>query len=84
MSSIAIFLDSISHGTGGTLTIAGNVFVEGAEEPLNWSVAVSFNALAATVNAAIKDKAIEVVESETEFTVGLLDKKNLYSGAVGL
>jgi hypothetical protein len=84
MASISIFLDSIGHGTGGTVRLSGTVLVDGGEDPLSWEVYVSFTALAASINDAIKTAAIEVVEAETEFTVGVLDKKTLYSGAVGL
>lgn len=49
----------------------------------NFAVQVSPSALAATINAAVKDAAIARVEAEG-YTVGVLDKKNIFGGAVGL
>lgn len=52
-------------------------------ESMEWTATASPGALAATVNAAIKDAAIAVAVA-AGFTVGVLDKKTLLGGAIGL
>lgn len=85
MASIAIFVDSMHYGTGGTLAVIGTTFVEGgADSPVPFEAYVAFDALPAVQHAAIIDAAVTAVEAETEFEVDALDTKTVYGGPSGL
>lgn len=81
MPHLHIVADSINPGT--SVIIGGSAVVEGHDDTLMWSVSVAWDALEATINTAIKDAAIAAAAA-AGFTVGALDKKTLYGGAVGL
>ena len=68
------------------INIGGYVRAGGMSAELGsvvWDVNVPANALAGTINSAIKDAAITQLEL-LEISVGALDKKTLLGGAVGL
>jgi hypothetical protein len=85
MAHISIFVGGISQ-VGSDIRIVGQARtsdMSDTDDPLYWEVDVAFSALAATINDAIRDAAIAaaVVASHS---VGGLDKKTIYAGAVGL
>ncbi len=82
MADLAIMVASVGPGTGGTLKITGIAGVSGSDM-FSWETEVAFNAVAATITAAIKDAAIAAAVAES-YTVGALDKKTLFGGAAGL
>jgi hypothetical protein len=84
MASIAIFVDSLNHGTGGVLHVNGMAYVEGDGDGIPFGADVSFDATAAVQHAAIVDAAVAEVEGTTEFTIGSEDTKTVYGGPAGL
>lgn len=70
------------------MTIGGTYFCAGTQAATgsgggSWSAVVPIDALASTINAAIKDAAIAAAAGY-EITVGAQDKKTIIGGAVGL
>lgn len=84
MAHIAIFVGSIGNGENGTLFISGEARLSDGGDAVPWDLTVAHNALAATINTAIKDAAIAAADLAGHEAVGALDKKTLYAGAVGL
>lgn len=83
MAAIHILVTNhVPAGSNG-ITVSGMAHVEPNSELLGWEVTVPWNALAATIQNAIKDAAIEQAEL-ANYEVGILDRKILYSGPVGL
>lgn len=72
--------DSDYVNVGGYCRLSG---MAAENSNIDWNVDIPCNALAANANAAIRDAAITQAELQ-EYTVGALDKKTLYGGAVGL
>ena len=87
MAHLVAFVTSYGPATSGdAIAYEGIARVSGmgpSDPSISWFVDVSPNALAATVNQAIIDAAIDAVEAES-YTVGILDKKTVIAGAVGL
>ena len=84
MPDIDIFLDDCAFGANNDVRVSGRAIVEGATELVTWYVDLAFSALATTKNTAIKNAAIQAASDQLSITVGALDKKTLYSGAIGL
>jgi len=87
MASIVIYVSNLQPAeTGDDVVISGFCRLSGmtqADDPIPWSVQFAPTTLAATINAAIRDSAIAAAEAE-DFEIGLLDKKTLIGGAIGL
>lgn len=83
MAHIAIFVGSIGAGENGTLFMSGDARLSTDGGTVSWSTEVAYNALASTIDDAIKSAAIAAAEA-ANYTVGALDKKLLFAGAVGL
>lgn len=80
MASVAIFVDSMHHGTGGVLHLNCVAYVEGDGDGIAFGADVSFDAMPLVQQAAIIDAAIAEIEGTTEFEVGMLDTKTVYGG----
>lgn len=87
MSDILILITGyqpIAESDDIRITGVGRCTAMGLEHPeIEWATDVAPGALAATINAAIKAAAIDAADLRG-YTVGLLDKKTLLGGAVGL
>lgn len=87
MADIVIFVFDIGAvASGDDVQYSGGARCSGmtsTDPTIEWLTSVDPGALAATVNAAIKDAAIAAA-ADAGFTVGALDKKTLLAGAVGL
>lgn len=86
MSHISVFVGGMAcfEGDLDLVTVSGEARVDGVNGVASWSVEVPFSALATTINDAIKDSAIAAAEAQLSVSIGALDKKTLYAGAVGL
>lgn len=83
MAHIAILVESLQRN-GTTLNINGCAFVSVSGSPsISWGATVSFTSLSATMNEAIRDAAIAAAES-AGYSVGPLDNKTVFSGAMGV
>lgn len=83
MSHIAIYIDQI-RTESGNLRLDGHAVLNDAESSqISWNTAISFTALSSTINAAVRDAAVDAA-AVAGYTVGALDKKTLFTGAVGL
>jgi hypothetical protein len=76
------------NGSGGrngdNIDIQGNAFVSGDyTDQIFWTATVAMNALAATIQTAIKEAAVAAAALVGQ-EVGALDKKTLYGGPVGV
>lgn len=87
MADLAIIVLGVANASDfASFEVDGNAIVGNGVTGtfLTWTTPpVSYNALAATINAAIKDAAITAAAA-AGFSVGALDKKTLFGGAVGL
>ncbi len=83
MSHIAIYIDQI-RTESGNLRLDGHAVLSDVGSPdISWNTAISFTALSSTINAAVRDAAVDAA-AVAGYTVGVLDKKTLFTGAVGL
>ncbi len=88
--SIVILVTDLrpADDAGDDLLVAGTArlsTMSPSADSVPWSVQFDPTQLAATINEAIKDAAIAAAEAEPyNFDVGLLDKKTLIGGAIGL
>lgn len=84
MADIVIFVKSMGQGpNSGVLRIRGIAHSDGARDSFEWIADVAINAAAAVVNSAIKDAAVATA-AQAGVTVGALDAKTLFGGAVTL
>ena len=87
MADIAIYIISIGGcDDSDYVNVGGYARCTGMSAELGnivWDVNIPLNSLASTANTAIKNAAIAAAEA-LEYTIGALDKKTLYGGAVGL
>jgi hypothetical protein len=83
MAHIAIFVTWMDYDSGN-LAINGEVRWSGGATSASWSTSVAFDAASASINSAIKNAAITAAEAAGSGTVGALDSKTLYAGAMGL
>jgi hypothetical protein len=84
MAHIAIHVTDVDPRTAeGDLTIAGVAFLSTDGGQVNWAAYVAYTALAATINGACMDAAIAAAQA-AGYTVGALDKKTIWGGAIGL
>lgn len=82
MAHIAIFVSAIA--TDGTnLELQGEARVSPGSDFIGWTTTVPWTTGSAGVNTAIKDAAIAAAEAAGH-TIGLLDNKTLFAGAMGL
>ncbi len=81
-TSLIIIPTDLSHGSSSVF-ITFKAFAQPDSGALSGVAEVAWNALAAEVNAAIKDAAVQAA-ANAGYTVGALDKKTLIGGAVGL
>lgn len=88
MAHIVIYhIQAGGYETGDDVQYQGKARCSGmvaADPDVEWYANVSPSALAATINAAIKDAAIAAALDQQDITVGALDKKTIIGGAVGL
>ena len=82
MPDIAIFVSSVSR-SGTDLYVNGIAHTSDTDDTFGWGVSVAFDALAATINAAIRDAAVTVAGAAGH-TVGALDQKRLFGGVMGI
>lgn len=88
MASIVIHVTGMGgHNGNGDLYVGGvcrtsDMVIE--DPSVSFYATFAPTALAATINEAIKDAAITAAEAEGYGPVGLLDKKSVLGGAVGL
>lgn len=82
---LEIFAESVQCGTSaGALQISGSAIVDvQGSDPLSWTAQSSFGALADAKHQACKDAAVAAA-AVASYTVGALDKKNLWSGVLVL
>lgn len=84
MAHIAIYVGSLALVNATTLKADGIAVVSVADsDPITFQVEYAFSALAVTINNAIRDAAITAAEAAGH-TIGALDKKTLYAGAIGV
>lgn len=88
MAAITIYVNRLDpcQSEADYFNIGGNCRVEGMpiEDPnIDWNVDVPHDALSSAINTAIRDAAISQAEL-LEYTIGGLDKKTVFGGAVGL
>jgi len=82
MAHMAVFISSMNY-SGGNLHIDAQVVNSDTSDTYSCSADVAFNATAATINDALKDAAITELGTHS-ISVGALDKKTIYAGAMGL
>ncbi|MGH9966240.1 MAG: hypothetical protein ACREBG_00185 [Pyrinomonadaceae bacterium] len=83
MADMALILTNLDPNGSGQLRLNGEGRASTDGGTFYWQVDVNYDALAATINSAIKDAAISAAQA-AGYTVGAFDKKTLYSAAVGL
>lgn len=83
MSDVGIVVRTVERGIGSQLKIIGNAVERSTGYWIEWVAEVGYDALAATMNTAIKD-AVVAEFANVGITVGALDKKTLFGGAVSL
>lgn len=83
MADLSIMVSDISI-SGSNLRIGFQAITSTSTSPFGGTVEVAFNSLASTINNAIKDEAIAQASAQQSITVGALDKKTIYAGAVEL
>lgn len=87
MAHIMVFVtDASPAGEGDGITVGGYARLSGmspSDSNIPWSTEVNPSQLATAINEAIKDAAIAAAEA-AEYTVGVLDKKTVFRGAMGL
>lgn len=89
MPAIAVFkiLPQYDYDNDGNLYVTGKCRYAGqsvSAGDIDWATSVPINALAATINAALVDAAVQAVFDMDAVTIGILDKKTIIGGAVGL
>lgn len=84
MANIVIIVDRIEYGpTAGTVRIRGKAVADGRGKSVHWIADVALGAVPSTQSAAIQDAAVAALE-QVGVTVGAMDTKTLYGGAVSL
>lgn len=87
MADIIIRVSDFGHADSGS-----DIFFSGTartsdmvytDAPVSWYTTTGYSALASTINSTVKNAAIAQASLDG-WTVGLLDKKTLIGGAVGL
>lgn len=81
MAHIAIFVGGMAAGDG-TLHITGEARVDDGTA-IYWNTDVAYNALPSVINAAIVAAAVAAADVES-YTIGALDTKTLFAGAMVL
>ena len=85
MAHLIVQIDGVVPGGDDEVQVSGKAFTSEAPHDLvQWYILANYNALAATINQACIAAAIAAVETELEVSIGALDKKTLFGGAVGL
>jgi hypothetical protein len=83
MADLSMLVSGIEPGPSNNVRLNIVAFASPDSGTLTFNVDVAFNALATTVNDAIKDAGIAAAD-DAGYTVGALDKKTLFGGALGL
>ena len=86
MGAVFIHVDSISAGNNHEIIYNCTATLDNASDgqAITYQCTTAYSALAATVNAALKDAAVAEALSQASYVVGALDTKILVGGAIGL
>lgn len=82
MAHIAVFVGAINR-QGSQLRLSGFASISGSDDVIYWQADVAWTALSATMNEAARDAAIAAADVAGH-TVGPLDNKTLFCGAMGV
>ena len=85
MTNAVVFVGAVYFDENSTFKVDGNIFAEGESETIGFQAeGVAFNALAATINAAIRSAAVAAAAAQDVTIGGLGDKLTIFCGAQGL